>query len=117
MRTSRHAATLTRSLAALWARAEAAVPPGDEGPTDFDVVTNSQGATVKTYTLKTERRDAAHAAVAALVPDNSLRAPPGENVIRYDLMFERARWAIDDVHGVAGPRAWSLRDLLTKSLR
>jgi hypothetical protein len=103
--------------AALWAKAAAATPPGDEGPIDFDAVTNSQGATVKSYTLTTERRDATHASVVAtLVPDNWLRASPRENVVRYDMTFDGARWAIDDVHGVAGSQAWSLRDLLRQSL-
>ena len=114
------AATLTKSLAALWARADAAASRhmDDVGPVDFDVATNSQGMNVKSDALKTERRDATHAiVVATLVPDNWLRASPRENFIRYDLVFDGARWAIDDVRGVAEPREWSLRDLLTQSLR
>ena len=112
------AAKLTTGLAALWARADAAVPSGEDGPIDFDVVTNSQGATVKSDTLTIERRDATHATVAAkLVLDNWLRASPRENVVRYDLVLDGARWRIDDVRGVAEPHVWSLRDLLTQSLR
>jgi len=111
-------AALTPGLAALWAKADAATPAGDEGPIDFDVVTNSQGMTVKSYGLKTERHDATHAAVVAtLVPDNWLRASGRENVVRYDLVFVGARWRIDDVRGVAEPQVWSLRELLTLSLK
>ncbi len=99
------AAKLTAGLAALWAKVEAAVPPGDEGPIDFDIVTNSQGAEVKSFTLKTDRRDATHAGVAATIdPGDWPRKSRRENVIRCDLTFDSAHWAIDDVHGVAEPR-------------
>ncbi len=114
------AAKLTQRLAALWAQAEAASRQrGDEeGPVDFDVVTNSQGATIKSFALKTERPDATHATVVAtLVPDNWVRASPRENVLRYDLAFDGVSWAIDDIRGVAGPRPWSLRVLLTRALK
>ena len=39
-----------------------------------------------------------------------------ENAVRYDLVWERGGWAIDDVHSVVEPNAWSLRALLKRYL-
>jgi hypothetical protein len=52
--------------------------------------------------------------VAKLTPDN--RKSDRENEIRYDLVWERGRWAIDDVHSVIEPNPWSLRGLLSQYL-
>ena len=52
---------------------------------------------VKSFTVRTLSRDALHASVVAkLTPDNWIHNR--ENEIRYDLVWERGRWAIDDVH-------------------
>jgi hypothetical protein len=84
---------------------------------DFDVATNSQGAEVKSFTVRTLSRDALHASVVAkLMPDNWVRKSDRENEIRYDLVWERGRWAIDDVHSVIEPNPWSLRALLSQYL-
>jgi hypothetical protein len=56
---------------------------------DFDVATNSQGLEVKTFTVKTLSRDAAHAGVVAkLTPDNWVRHSDRENEIRYGLVWQ-----------------------------
>jgi hypothetical protein len=39
-----------------------------------------------------------------------------ENQIRYDLVWERGRWKIDDIHSVIEPSTWSLRAILTQYL-
>ena len=109
----------SRAVTALWAECDAdARKTHDElGPLDFDVATNSQGLTVKGFTVKTLSRDASHASVVAkLTPDNWGRKSERENEIRYDLVWERGRWAIDDVHSVIEPKPWSLRALLTQYL-
>jgi len=88
-------------LTALWAQCEGrARKIGDElGALDFDVATNSQGMEVKSFTVTTLSRDASHASVVAkLTPDNWVRKSDRENEIRYDLVWERGRWAIDDVN-------------------
>ena len=54
--------------------------------------------------------------VAKLTPDNWVRKSDRENEIRYDLVWERGRWAIDDVHSVIEPNPWSLRGLLLQYL-
>src|SRR5271157_2436538 len=107
----------SRALTALWAQCDArARKIGDElGAVDFDVATNSQGLEVKRFTVKAMSRDASHASVVAmLTPDNRLRKSDRENEIRYDLVRERGRWAIDDVHSVIEPNPWSLRALLSQ---
>ena len=53
---------------------------------------------VKRFTVKTLSRDASRARV------------------RYDLVWERGRWAIDDIHFVIEPNPWSLRAILTNTL-
>ena len=109
----------SRSLTALWARCDArAHNTGDGlGAVDFDVATNSQGLEVRRFTVKTLSRDASHASVVAtLTPDNWVRKSERENEIRYDLVWERGRWAIDDVHSVIEPQAWSLRAILKQYL-
>jgi hypothetical protein len=45
-----------------------------------------------------------------------VRKSERENEIHYDLVRERGRWAIDDVHSVIEPNAWSLRGILTQYL-
>jgi hypothetical protein len=109
----------SRALTALWARCDArARKTKDElGPLDFDVATNSQGMDVKSFTVRTLSRGASHASVVAkLMPDNWGRKSDRENEIRYDLVWERGRWAIDDIHSVIEPNPWSLRALLTQYL-
>ena len=53
---AQRAAALTRGLAAMWDKAEARARRGGEAAIDFDVVTNSQGAEVKSFSLTIERR-------------------------------------------------------------
>ena len=107
------------ALTALWAQCDRrARKERDElGPLDCDVATNSQGAEVKSFTVRTLSRDALHASVVArLTPNNWLRKSDRENEIRYDLLWERGRWTIDEVHSVTEPNTWSLRAILTHYL-
>ena len=45
-----------------------------------------------------------------------MRHSDRENEIRYDLVWERGRWTIDDVHSVTEPNTWSVRAILTHYL-
>ena len=106
-------------LTALWAKCDdhARETKDELGAVDFDVATNSQGLEVRKFTVKTLSRDASHArVVATLTPDNWVRKSERENEIRYDLVWERGRWAIDDIHSVIEPNAWSLRAILKQYL-
>ena len=109
----------SRRIVALWAKGDAiARKAQSEGPLDFDVATNSQGATIKDFKVRVADQTAARATViATLVPDNWERRSQRENEIRYDLVLEEGHWAIDDIHSVAEPKPWSLSKLLTHFLR
>lgn len=105
------------ALTTLWANCDArAHKTGDGlGPVDFDVATNSQGMGVKSFTVKTLSQDGSHASVAArLASNNWVRKSERENQIRYDLVRERGRWKIDDIHSVIEPSTWSLRGILAQ---
>jgi hypothetical protein len=116
---ARRGESFSRSLTALWAQCDARAHKTGDGldAVDFDVATNSQGLEIKRFTVKTLSRETLHASVvAALTPDNWLRKSERENEIRYDLVWERGRWAIDDIHSVIEPNAWSLRAILKQYL-
>jgi hypothetical protein len=64
------------------------------GPVDFDFATNSQGMEVKSFTVRTLRRDGYHAIVLGkLTPENWVRKSDRENEIGYSLVWEGGRWA------------------------
>jgi hypothetical protein len=112
------AVTLSRGLAALYRKAKAVERATGDVVIDFDAVTNSQGADVKFFDLKAEPRDRSHARVVARIdPGNWVRRSPRENVITFDLILEDGRWRIDDIRGVAEPRAWSLRAIIGRNAR
>src|SRR5271166_1978576 len=103
---------MSHALTALWAKCDmrAHTINNELGDLDFNVATNSQGLGVKSFTVKTLSRDAWHASVVAnLTPDNWVRHSDRENGIRYDLVWQGGRWAIDDIHSVIEPNPWSLR--------
>jgi len=115
---AQRAAALTRGLAAIWDKAEAGASRGGGVAIDFDVVTNSQGADIKSYALAVTGRAANRATVVATIdPGDWRRASPRENVITFSLLRQNGRWRVDDVSGVAEPNAWSLRDMLASALK
>jgi hypothetical protein len=110
----------SRRTVALWAKcgAEARRAHDETGPLDFDVATNSQGATIKDFKVSVvSQTEQSAVIVAKLVPDNWERRSERENEIRYDLVFEGGHWAIDDIHSVAEPNPWSLSELLSGYLK
>jgi len=111
--------TLSKALIALWAKADAKTQPGDSGPIDFDVTTNSQGMEVKSFTAKVESRDDKRATIAAtLTPKGEwIRHSSDDNTVRYDFIREGGRWVIDDVRSTTDGKAWSLKALLREALK
>ena len=104
---------MTKSLAALWAKADAKTPKGDEGPIDFDLVSDTNGLTLSGYNLKLEKSDDKSAVVAATIVYRE-GDPNGEaRVVRYDLTREDGRWKIDEIRG----KDWSLRAILNAALK
>lgn len=109
---------LSRSLIALWARADAHTPKGDVGPVDFDAVTNSQDPDVKSFKIETEKLDASTALIAvALESHRGKRDKPADAVIHYAFVREGSAWKIDDIKGASDGQPWSIRAMLSDSLK
>src|ERR1700721_964122 len=88
---------LSKSLVALWAKADAHTPKGDVGPVDFDPVTNSQEPDVKSFKTVAEQLEADKAVIAVTIKGNTPRAKPIDNTIRYSFVRDDDLWKIDDI--------------------
>ena len=67
---------LSKSLVALWAKADARTRKGDVGPVDFDPVTNSQDPDVKSFKVVAEKQEADKAVIAVTI--DSHQGPAAE---------------------------------------
>jgi hypothetical protein len=109
---------LSKSLIALWAKADAHTPKGDVGPVDFDPVTNSQEPDVKSFAVNAEKSDAGTAIIAVTITGrNPPRTNAADAVIRYDFVRDAGQWKIDDISGAEDGKPWSLRSMLSDSLK
>jgi len=110
---------LSKSLVALWAKADARTRKGDGGPIGFDPVTNSQDPDVKSFKVAAEKQEADKATVAVTIESHQrdARANPADKTIRYDFVHEAGQWKIDDIKGVVDGSPWSVRALLVDSLK
>lgn len=109
---------LSKSLVKLWAQADAHTPKGDVGPVDFDPVTNSQEPDVKSFTVITEKLDADKAVIAVTITGRHAPSPkPADQMIRYNFVRDDGQWKIDDISGSSDGEAWSIRQMLTESLK
>ena len=109
---------LSKSLVALWARANAKTPKGDVGPVDFDPVTNSQDPDVKSFDVKTETHEADKATIAAtFIGHRTTRAAAADQTVRYDFVRDQAQWKIDDIRGASDGQPWSIREMLKAALK
>jgi Protein of unknown function (DUF3828) len=109
---------LSKSLIALWAKADAHTPKGDVGPIDFDPVTNSQEPDVKSFKVDAEKREADTATLAVTITGrNTPPRKPADQTVRYELVHEAAAWKIDDIKGASDGEPWSIRGLLSASLK
>jgi hypothetical protein len=109
---------LSKSLVALWAKADAHTPKGDVGPVDFDPVTNSQEPDVKSFAVSTEKSDAGTAVIAVTITGHEApRANAADAVIRYDFVRDGGHWKIDDIRGADDGKPWSIRGMLSNSLK
>ena len=55
--------------------------------------------------------------IAATIVGRMPRAKPSDNTIRYNFVSEDGKWKIDDISGTIDGEAWSIRDILTESLK
>jgi hypothetical protein len=109
---------LSKSLVELWAKADAHTPKGDIGPVDFDPVTNSQEPNVKSFKAVAEKLDADKAVVAVTISGRGAPRPKSvDNTLRDNLVRDDGQWKIDDIGGASDGEAWSIRSVLTDSLK
>ena len=109
---------LSKSLVALWAKADARTPKGDVGPVDFDPVTNSQEPDVKSFRVVAEKQEADKATIAVNIDGHQGPRPkPADQTVRYDFVRDAGLWKIDDIKGAADGKPWSIRGMLAASLK
>jgi hypothetical protein len=108
---------LSKSLIALWAKADAHTPKGDVGPVDFDPVTNSQDPDVKSFKVVAEKLEADKAAITATITGSQPRTKPADQVVHYDFVRDGEKWKIDDIKGAVDGAPWSIRGMLEESLK
>jgi hypothetical protein len=108
---------LSKSLIVLWAKADAHTPKGDVGPIDFDPVSNSQEPDIKSFKVNAEKLEADKATIAVTLTSAEITRKPGDEVVRYDFVREAGGWKIDDIRGKSDGEPWSIRDMLTASLK
>jgi uncharacterized protein DUF3828 len=109
---------LSKALVELWAKADAHTPKGDIGPVDFDPVTNSQEPNVKSFKAVAEKLDTGTAVIAVTISGRGAPRPKSvDNTIRYNLVKDDGQWKIDDISGASDGEPWSIRGMLSDSLK
>jgi hypothetical protein len=109
---------LSKSLIALWAKADARRRKGDGGPVDFDPITNSQDPYVKSFKVAAEKQEADKAVIAVTIDSHQGRpAKAADQTIRYDFVREVGGWKIDEITGAVDGTPWSLRAVITDFLK
>lgn len=110
---------LSKSLIALWGKADALTPKGEVGSIDFDPVTNSQAPSVKSFTVTSEKLDSGIGTIAVKMTSGEKEQykNPADAVVRYDFARDGGHWKIDDIRGATDGKPWSVRTLLTNSLK
>ena len=108
---------LSKALVALWAKADAHTPKGDVGPIDFDPVTNSQEPDVKSFKVDAEKSEADKATLAVTITGHRNDRKLTDQIVRYDFVREAGSWKVDDIKGSSDGEAWSIRKMLTDSLK
>lgn len=109
---------LSKSLTALWNKADSKVAKGDAGPPGFDPITNSQDPLVKSFGAKAETQDDASATIAVTIQSGHT-GPPQPTVadtIRFDFVRDGTQWKIDNIRGTVDGSRWSIRRLLVNSM-
>jgi hypothetical protein len=108
---------LSKSLIALWAKADGHTAKGDVGPVDFDPITNSQDPEVKSFKVTADKLEADKAAASVKITGREARKTPADETIHYEFVREGGAWKIDDIKGSADGEAWSIRGMLAESLK
>jgi hypothetical protein len=80
-------------------------------------VTNSQEPDVKSFKAVAEKLETDKAVIAVTITGHSAPRKDADNLIRYHFVRDAGQWKIDDISGSSDGEAWSVRDLLSQSLR
>jgi hypothetical protein len=73
---------------------------------------------VKSFKVTAEKVEADKAVIAVTIADrNSVRRKPADQVVLYDLVHDGGEWKIDDIKGASDGEPWSIRAMLTGSLK
>ncbi|MDB5605580.1 MAG: hypothetical protein JWP25_2480 [Bradyrhizobium sp.] len=107
----------SKSIIALWAKAEAHTTKGDVGPIDFDPATNSQDPSVKSFSAAAAKMDSGTATIVVKLQRGTEhpRTNPDDDVLRYDYVRDGGHWKIDDIRGAIDGKPWSMRNMLAES--
>jgi hypothetical protein len=73
---------------------------------------------VKSFEVTAEKLDADKAVIAVTMTGH--RAPrekPADQTVRYAFVRDAGPWKIDDISGSSDGERWSIRDMLTESLK
>jgi hypothetical protein len=108
---------LSKSLIKLWAATDAHTAKGDVGPVDFDPVTNSQDPDIKSFEAAAEKLEPTKAVIVVTLASRTPLVRPTDKIIRYSFVLEAKQWKIDDISGSSDGEPWSIRDMLTDSLK
>jgi hypothetical protein len=108
---------LSKSLVALWAKADAHTAKGDVGPVEFDPITNSQDPLVKSFKVTPDKLEADKAFVSVTMTGRESRKTPADDTVHYEFAREAGNWKIDEIKGTADGEAWSIRSILENSLK
>jgi hypothetical protein len=86
---------LSKSLIALWVKADARTRKGDGGPVGFDPITNSRAPDVKSFKIVAEKQETDKAVIAVTIDSHQGPPPkPADQTIRYDFAREAGGWKI-----------------------
>jgi hypothetical protein len=111
---SRRGQYLSKSLLALWAKADARKPPdGDVGAIDFDLTTDTNALELKSFRIKSENESPTAATLSVSLAYRTPYVRPDPAVVTYDLVREDGHWRIDEIRS----KRWSVRDLLQHWLK
>lgn len=100
---------LSKSLVDLWNRADAARPDDDElGAIDFDIVTDTNGMTLGSYSAVNAHADANTAAIDVTLNYSDAAPDQQPGHVHYQFVHEDGAWMIDNI---SAPN-WDLRQML-----
>ena len=100
---------LSKSLVDLWNHADAARPDDDElGAIDFDIVTDTNGMTLGSYSAVNAHENADRAAIDVTLNYSDAAPDQQPGHVHYEFVREDGAWMIDNI---TAPN-WDLRQML-----